>query len=67
MPGASLLQWPCFSVIISETIGIFVGSISGFYGGWVDAILMRFVEFMLTIPTLPLLLIISSMLYEMKT
>jgi len=50
------------SVLISETIGILVGSISGFYGSWVDAILMRFVEFMLTIPTLPLLLIISSML-----
>ena len=50
------------SVIISETIGIFVGAVSGFYGSWVDAILMRFVEFMLTVPTLPLLLIISSML-----
>ena len=49
-------------MIISETIGIFIGAISGFYGGWVDAVLMRFVEFMLTIPTLPLLLIISSML-----
>ncbi|MDP3185887.1 MAG: ABC transporter permease [Anaerolineales bacterium] len=50
------------SVIISETIGIVVGSISGFYGKWLDAVLMRFVEFMLTIPTLPLLLIIASML-----
>ncbi|HQX00781.1 MAG TPA: ABC transporter permease, partial [Anaerolineales bacterium] len=37
-------------------------AVSGFYGGWIDSVLMRFVEFMLTIPTLPLLLIISSML-----
>lgn len=50
------------SVIISEVVGIVVGAVSGFFGGWVDAILMRFVEFMLTIPLLPLLLIISSML-----
>jgi ABC-type dipeptide/oligopeptide/nickel transport system permease subunit len=26
-----------------------IGAISGFYGGWLDTILMRFVEFMLTI------------------
>jgi peptide/nickel transport system permease protein len=60
--GRISLSVALLSVIISETIGIFVGAISGFYGGWVDAVLMRFVEFMLTIPTLPLLLIISSML-----
>lgn len=50
------------AVVIGELIGITVGAISGFYGGLVDAVLMRFVEFLLTIPQLPLLLIISSML-----
>jgi peptide/nickel transport system permease protein len=50
------------SVIISELVGIVIGAISGFFRGWVDAIIMRFVEFMITMPTLPLLLIISSML-----
>ncbi|MEW6093039.1 MAG: ABC transporter permease [Chloroflexota bacterium] len=50
------------SVIISETTGVIIGAISGFYGGTLDNVLMRFVEFMLTIPGLPLLLIISSML-----
>lgn len=60
--GRISLTVALLSVLISETIGILVGAISGFYGSWVDAILMRFVEFMLTIPTLPLLLIISSML-----
>ncbi|HUG34277.1 MAG TPA: ABC transporter permease [Anaerolineales bacterium] len=50
------------SVLIAETVGVTVGAISGFFGGWIDAVLMRFVEFMLTIPILPLLLIISSML-----
>jgi peptide/nickel transport system permease protein len=60
--GRISLTVALLSVLISETIGILVGAVSGFYGGWVDAVLMRFVEFMLTIPTLPLLLIISSML-----
>ena len=60
--GRISLTVALLSVIISELIGIFVGAISGFYGGWLDSVLMRFVEFMLTIPTLPLLLIISSML-----
>jgi peptide/nickel transport system permease protein len=60
--GRISLTVAILSVFISELIGIIVGAVSGFFGGWVDTILMRFVEFMLTIPTLPLLLIISSML-----
>ena len=50
------------ATLISEVIGVVTGAVSGFFGGWLDAVLMRFVEFMLTIPALPLLLIISSML-----
>lgn len=60
--GRISLTVALISVIISEVIGILVGAVSGFFGGWVDSVLMRFVEFMLTIPTLPLLLIISAML-----
>ena len=60
--GRISLTIAILSVIISETIGIVVGAVSGFFGGWLDSVLMRFVEFMLTIPQLPLLLIISSML-----
>ncbi len=47
---------------ISETIGVIVGAISGFFGGWVDSSIQRVVEFMLTLPTLPLLLFFSAML-----
>jgi peptide/nickel transport system permease protein len=60
--GRISLTIAILSVIISETIGIVVGVVSGFFGGWLDSVLMRFVEFMLTIPQLPLLLIVSSML-----
>lgn len=60
--GRISLTVALLSIFIAELIGIVVGSISGFFGGWLDSVLMRFVEFMLTIPTLPLLLILSSML-----
>ena len=46
----------------SETIGVFVGAISGYFGGWVDNSIQRVVEFLLTLPTLPLLLFFSAML-----
>lgn len=43
-------------------IGVTVGAYAGYYGGWVDSLLMRAVEFLATIPALPLLLVISAML-----
>jgi peptide/nickel transport system permease protein len=52
-------------VILSETFGALVGAISGFYGGWVDAVIQRFTEFMITLPTLPLLLAFSAVLRGM--
>jgi peptide/nickel transport system permease protein len=60
--GRISLSVALLSILIAETVGVVVGAISGFFGGWLDALIMRFVEFMLTIPTLPLLLILSSML-----
>jgi peptide/nickel transport system permease protein len=53
-------------VLISETAGALIGAISGFYGGWVDAIIQRFTEFMITLPTLPLLLAFSAILRGMS-
>jgi peptide/nickel transport system permease protein len=43
-------------------LGGLVGVLAGFYGGWVDTLLMRFVDLMLAIPSLPILLIASKML-----
>jgi peptide/nickel transport system permease protein len=48
--------------LLTVTIGMVVGGISGFLGGWVDSVTMRVVEFMLTLPLLPILLILSTML-----
>jgi peptide/nickel transport system permease protein len=43
-------------IAISFTIGLLMGGISGYFGGWVDAIIMRFTELLLTIPGLYLLI-----------
>jgi peptide/nickel transport system permease protein len=48
--------------ILSEIIGALIGGVSGYFGGWVDNIVQRLVDFLLTIPLLPLLLAFSSIL-----
>jgi peptide/nickel transport system permease protein len=62
--GRISLTVALFSVFISEIIGVVVGAYSGYYGGLVDNVVMRFVEFLITVPQLPLLLIVSSMLLQ---
>ena len=38
--------------LLSVTIGVVIGATAGYFGGWVDAILMRFTDVMLVIPLL---------------
>jgi peptide/nickel transport system permease protein len=49
-------------ILISFPIGLFVGGISGYFGGWLDAILMRFVEVLMTIPGIYLLVALAAVL-----
>ena len=49
-----------FSVsLVSLLIGVTIGATSGYFGGALDSVLMRFTDIMLSIPSLPLLLILS--------
>jgi peptide/nickel transport system permease protein len=50
------------TTLLVVLIGSTVGALAGFYGGWVDTVLMRFVDLMLSLPTLPILLVMSKML-----
>jgi peptide/nickel transport system permease protein len=50
------------AVGISIVIGILVGAVAGFYGGWVDALLMRFVDTMLCFPSFFLILTVVALL-----
>ncbi|MCX7905614.1 MAG: ABC transporter permease [Elusimicrobiales bacterium] len=49
-------------VIISSIIGVVLGGISGYYGGFVDEILMRFTDVILSVPSLVLAMIIAVVL-----
>ncbi|MFC7534833.1 ABC transporter permease [Actinoplanes sp. GCM10030250] len=50
------------STMIAGVIGIIIGLSSGFFGGWVDAVLSRFVDVMLAIPFLLAGIVLSSRL-----
>jgi peptide/nickel transport system permease protein len=46
----------------AEVFGSFIGAISGYFGGWVDEVIQRTIEFLLTLPLLPVLLAFSALL-----
>ena len=50
------------AVGISITIGLILGSVSGYCGGWVDTIIMRFVDMMMCIPRFFLILTVAALL-----
>lgn len=48
-------------VLIALVVGTLVGLLAAYYGGWVDGLLMRFVDLMLSIPAIFLLILIGSL------
>ncbi|HEY0919971.1 ABC transporter permease [Devosia sp.] len=48
--------------VVSSAVGITAGAVQGYFGGWTDLLFQRFIEIWTSIPSLYLLLIISSVL-----
>ena len=48
------------SALLSMSLGTLIGAIAGYFGGWVDAAMMDFTDVVLTIPTLPLLMVVGA-------
>ena len=49
-------------VVVTFLIGLLVGAVAGFYGGWVESILMRVVDYFFTMPAFLATLVIISVL-----
>ncbi len=50
------------TAISISIVGSLVGAVAGFYGGWVDSVLMRLVDMLIAIPLLPLYLILAALI-----
>ena len=46
--------------LLSTMIGVVVGALAGYYGGWIDNVLMRFTDLILTLPPLAVLLVAAA-------
>ena len=53
-------------ILIELLIGVVLGGIAGFFGGWVDNIIMRVVDVFYCIPAMPIYIILGSIMDKMK-
>ncbi len=60
--GRLSLTLSFMAVFLTSIIGIVMGGIAGFYGGWVDNVIMRLTDMLICLPTLPLMLILGTVL-----
>ncbi len=51
-----------FGVAISFPLGLLIGGISGYFGGWIDSIIMRLAEVLMTFPSIYLLVTLGAVL-----
>jgi len=49
-----------FAVVMQVVIGSVLGAVAGYYGGWIDFWIMRLTDVVLSIPLLPLLLLLTA-------
>lgn len=54
------LTVPLVGTFLSFILAIFIGGISGYYGGWIDTVVQRIIEVLLSFPTLPLWMALSA-------
>ena len=67
MAGGRVSLLVGFVVVILEIIlGVIMGGLAGYFGGWVDNLIMRLVDIFYCIPSMPILIIIGSMLDALR-
>ena len=67
MYGGRVSLYIGFIVVAIETVlGVIMGGISGYFGGWVDNLIMRIVDVFYCIPSMPLIIILGAAMDEMR-
>lgn len=51
-------------VLVQQIIGTLIGAVSGYFGGWIDSVIMRAVDFLLTLPGLPIFMVLQVVLRD---
>jgi len=50
------------ATLLSTTIGLLLGSLAGYYGGWVDMVVMRFTDIVMTLPAIVIMITLATFL-----
>ncbi|MGM9558227.1 MAG: ABC transporter permease [Oscillospiraceae bacterium] len=67
MAGGRISLMVGFVVVLLETaLGVIMGGIAGFFGGWVDNLIMRLVDIFYCIPSMPILIILGALFDAMQ-
>jgi ABC-type dipeptide/oligopeptide/nickel transport system permease subunit len=58
------IQWSMFMsivfILVAGALGVLVGAVAGYVGGWVDDVLMRTIDVLLTLPLLAVVIVIAA-------
>ena len=57
---ATSIETALVVAVIATVIGTLIGAVAGYYGGWADALLMRFTDLVLVVPVLAVLLVLAA-------
>lgn len=63
--GRVSLSIGVMAMTLAVTVGTVIGGVAGFYGGWIDNVLMRFTDMMLSFPQLFVLIILAIALRDL--
>ncbi len=60
--GRVSLEVGLLATLISTSIGLVLGSLSGYYGGWIDMLIMRVTDVVMTFPSIVIMLTLAALL-----
>lgn len=64
--GRISLEVGFFTVVVEIVIGVIVGGVAGYYGKWVDNVLMRVLDIFLSLPLIPVVIIFGAVMMDLK-